>query len=449
MADCAKCGQGLPDTAKFCLECGTPVWREPVVAAPPTPTSQPEPAAVQRWPAAAAAGPPASPARRVALVVIIVGVVVAVALALALIYVFVVGDSGDKESASAKAGSTPARYGHWAQAARWEMDSLIWPEVEFAGAGSGWVLLQNGDADTGELSRSTDGGENWEPVTDAVVSGVGTAYYGTLVVADPAHLLLTGGSDGPAVSADGGATWKLPTSGGNQNAYMSFGDAQHGMSVDPDAEGTVMATADGGATWSQVSLPLGPGGAPLRSQDVAMVGSASAWVVGAWNTDPEGTDDVPAVLRTRDLGQTWQSLTLPSMDNTILWYVAFVDDRHGWATGDAGIVLRTSDGGDTWQTSPWGFADVNPTSMAFADQKTGWIVGTDDASAATAVALTQTTDGGATWKREDLDGSGLGVFVPTDVCAVDAHTAWVIGFDTPQGSDVSPSTALLFRFVEE
>jgi photosystem II stability/assembly factor-like uncharacterized protein len=55
----------------------------------------------------------------------------------------------------------------------------------------------------------------------------------------------------------------------------------------------------------------------------------------------------------------------------VLRSIVFVDDRHGWAVGEAGHALRTEDGGSTWQDIRVGH-DAALLSVYFVDENRGW-----------------------------------------------------------------------------
>lgn len=52
------------------------------------------------------------------------------------------------------------------------------------------------------------------------------------------------------------------------------------------------------------------------------------------------------ILWSDDAGQRWQQARVPV--SVTITALAFVDERHGYATGHGGVVLSTDDGGTTW-----------------------------------------------------------------------------------------------------
>jgi photosystem II stability/assembly factor-like uncharacterized protein len=149
---------------------------------------------------------------------------------------------------------------------------------------------------------------------------------------------------------DGGATWtvsrvpeavKLPESAldtgvepGDVNLYaLSYGDPDHAWIA--GEFGTIMASSDGGLTWTQQTAPVESTLFGIRFSD-AQHGIAV------------GLDSV--ILRTEDGGATWTHQPAPVTGRSL--FDVFVRGREGWIVGDQGTVLRTADGGATWEIEP-------------------------------------------------------------------------------------------------
>jgi len=109
------------------------------------------------------------------------------------------------------------------------------------------------------------------------------------------------------------------------------------------ARGTVVHSADGGASWRVDTVP-GAGTLDLRS-----VHARSGRVAHVAAT-------AGRIYRTTDGGATW-SLRYQASDTTVfLDAIDFWDDQHGMALGDPMdgrfFLLVTRDGGDTWHEPP-------------------------------------------------------------------------------------------------
>ena len=118
----------------------------------------------------------------------------------------------------------------------------------------------------------------------------------------------------------------------------------------------IVATADGGRTWTTVYR--GPGD---RLTAVACGGAQCGWAVGA------GT-----ALRTTDGGATWS--TMKGFSHTLLMAVAATDTKHVWV-GGAGGIWASSDGGVSWR-QVWRGNRIY--DIDFSDPLHGWAVGSKD-----------------------------------------------------------------------
>jgi photosystem II stability/assembly factor-like uncharacterized protein len=139
---------------------------------------------------------------------------------------------------------------------------------------------------------------------------------------------------------------------------------------------------------------------------------------------------------TRDSGQSWTEITPPTLGQSTLQTVEFVDARSGWlvstqleASGAVAYNLtQTSDGGATWRVTPLSlFARGDPDALAeatylhFVDAQTGWLVVKRATSSNFSVGtLFKTTDGGQNWTELALPIGEPVYFVTPDL-------GWVAG----------------------
>ena len=171
------------------------------------------------------------------------------------------------------------------------------------------------------------------------------------------------------------AMWRLAGLTTDMRGVFALPDGRHAWAV--GGNGTILATADGGASWAPQTSNTTE---DLRS--VGFVDQQRGWAVGGRGT----------ILATVDGGASWGPQTSNTTEH--LYSVGFVDQQRGWAVGGRGTILATADGGASWapQTS-------NTTeyllSVAFVDQQRGWAVGERGTILATA-------DGGANWGNPRL-----------------------------------------------
>src|SRR6266498_3700192 len=117
---------------------------------------------------------------------------------------------------------------------------------------------------------------------------------------------------------------------------------------------------------------------------------------------------------------------------TMAWLhaVYFLDQNRGWVAGSGGTLLETIDGGQTWRRL-LPLTKDNLRDVYFADEKTGWLVAERDAlklktNDEPQSYLLKTEDGGFSWRRVFLNGSGINARLVLAVFA-DGERGWVFG----------------------
>ena len=218
--------------------------------------------------------------------------------------------------------------------------------MDFWDGGSG---LAYGDAVDGEiyLLRTGDGGRSWERVDPSALPPAlpgegGFAASGTCLRTGPQDRawIATGNGERARLLAtvDGGATWSvadLPLARGEARGATTVGFRPDGMGfalggdLVPEREGSdtpaprVALSADGGLSWSAMGDLVMPG---------AVYGAA-------WVPDRE-----PATLfAVGPGGMDWSvdgGMHWTSVDTVPYWAVDFSDSGTGWAAGPGGRVVR-------------------------------------------------------------------------------------------------------------
>lgn len=177
-------------------------------------------------------------------------------------------------------------------------------------------------------------------------------------------------------TTDTGATWDQVGTGMDYGlSQMKFVDENHGLAIGWSA---ILATEDGGRSWTKRSLPHSVG-------DCFLAGIACAdkkrWLV-------VGTEGV--ILASEDSGRTWTSQSSPV--RRFLQGVAWSDSRTATIVGDRGLILQSVDG-SSWTERKSG-TDIRLNAVEYISPSTGFAVGQFG-------TILRTDDGGRTWKPEN------------------------------------------------
>jgi photosystem II stability/assembly factor-like uncharacterized protein len=261
------------------------------------------------------------------------------------------------------------------------------------------------------------------------------------------------------------------------------------------ANGTVVRTADGGATWTKLTVPDAE---KLDFRDVDAVSETTAYILSI------GTGAASRIYKTTDAGVTWTKQFVNDDPNAFFDAMAFWDAAHGLAMSDSVdgrfVLITTADGGNTWTRVPadrlpvalvneggfagsgtniavmarhawvgtgaasnsrmlitedagssWRVVDTPVASsassgifsVAFRDLRHGLAVGGDYRREADAIDnATMTTDGGSTWTKV----AGLGGFRSVVAYAPHSASSWIaVG---PQGADWSDDDGRTWTAIE-
>jgi photosystem II stability/assembly factor-like uncharacterized protein len=278
-----------------------------------------------------------------------------------------------------------------------------------------WVLVPNADFFTGKLYRTTDGGLTWTSF-DVPFGGKNIQFLDAstgLALADRGAGM---GSDSVEMfqTSDGGATWlsvfnndpnrpdssgSLPL-GGIKNG-MTFLDANTGWVTGTrpvDGEVYLFVTHDGGASWSQQSIPLPAGYESYQYMPQAPVFFGKDGFLPLVINLSITTDFT--FYTTHDGGTTWTGDPKNAKSVVMPGSYAFADALHGWCWNGGTNLYSTADGAQTWGEMLISL-DLNGqlSQIEFvpgaANQFIGWaLTSVDDAGHS---QLYKTTDNGITW----------------------------------------------------
>ncbi len=274
----------------------------------------------------------------------------------------------------------------FAQSAKTEpkvFDKLKFRQIgPFRGGRSGAVTGVPGQANVyyfgatgGGVWKTTDGGINWEPISDGFF---GTGSVGALAVSDSDPNVLYVGmgeetwrgnvshGDGVYKSTDAGKTWKKLGLENTRhisririhpkNPDVAYVGAM-GHCFGPNEERGVFRTTDGGKTWQKILFKSNKAGVSDLAMDAnnPRVLFAGFWEAQrspySFSSGGEGS----GLWKTTDGGDTWTEITrnqgLPKgVIGKVGVSVSPVDSQRVWAIVEAeeGGLFRSDDGGDTW-----------------------------------------------------------------------------------------------------
>ena len=189
-----------------------------------------------------------------------------------------------------------------------------------------------------------------------------------------AHVWVVGLPDVVLGSADGGASWKLAHRGEFTSDSLAdlwdvaFGDAAHGWAIErgsPLRPAQILATTDGGATWSWQHP--GPSGKLLA---VAATDARHAWAVGYQAHSA-------LVLATTDGGAPGGGRRSPATSSSAMSPSATRVTAGPWAVPPdqfANMVFSTADGGAHWRLS-YSTKTAQLSRLAGRGARRCWVVG--------------------------------------------------------------------------
>ena len=326
----------------------------------------------------------------------------------------------------------------------------------------GWVSYRatsgGFSSETYTIWRTIDGGVTWDrsapmDLSDIDAEGV---YPGTFSFLSPqvgwfqAVVGPHGMSQAPITiyrTMDGGRTWQRiadPYTQSNLTGFsitgMVFTDAAYGWATH-DSHGVeayvnIQITEDGGAHWTNVSLP-----APAESPDLFLGGNWCATrypqltgrgqgslVLWCKDYGSEGATFQSYRYTTNDGGASWTYQSIPS--GTLFTFSnAFVVAGSLIQDSEDNSIFVSEDDGRTWTLM--GVSAFNPRNLSFVDPLHGWAIGLWADRPRT---LMRTTDGGQTWSELDASfivnpptGRELDNLQITAINMMNARSGWGIG----------------------
>ena len=295
-------------------------------------------------------------------------------------------------------------------------------QVQFADENIGWASIYNMIYGNFQLYKTMDGGSTWNP-TNSNAGGffqfmdANNGWMEGTTIANVGE----GNLNNIYHTTDGGSTW-LPqaTNIGKANA-LYFSDLTHGWVV--GESGLVLKTTDGGTNWSAVTNTGQT--TSSNSKCVFFLDANNGWIGSGYdNTEGVGTR---FVLATKDGGASWTTQSTPVTND--IFSLSFWDANNGWLTSDHGQIAAYTYTPPKTVTIMAGGLDATLTASEKSNLKSLTVNGTIDARdfktmrdsmpALTTVDLSGTTI---------LEYNGTGGTYTTDITDYPANTTPRMGF---------------------
>ncbi len=245
--------------------------------------------------------------------------------------------------------------------------------------------------DNGKILKTIDGGYNWTSKPSGTTDILWSVFFTDANTGWAVGGHFVNGTSKILKTINGGESWTAQTSPTTQWLYsVSFSDSQHGWAVGPN--GTIVATADGGANWA-----LQPSGEVNEwFYGCGLVSGTNVWVGGSGGL----------IKATTNGGTSWS--TQASGITSGLRSFSFIDANNGWAVGDGGKVLKYS---------PLPSGTITVTSPNGGEN---WRIGTSQnitwaSNGVANVKIEYTVDNGANWNT-----------ITNSVASAPASYSWLI-----------------------
>jgi len=277
---------------------------------------------------------------------------------------------------------------------------------DFIDAANGWLAFGNSLSTT--IMGTSDASHSWVELSQTR--------------AEVRSLDFISGSEGWMQSGgglystmDGGRTWQVINSADlPENARIQFVDSAHGWAVasfrdapTPRALGDsrLLASSDGGVTWTNVETPCGQSFA----LGATLLDAASGWL--ACGGQPAGAMEPKGLYHTADAGQHWAPVSCAcfgpdthGVPNRMPWSgylsdISFLDETHGWMDATRGVLKSTDDGGLSWKPLRNGLdcGDEFTSDAQLLSAEIGYVIAFRCGDLSN--LLLSTPDGGVTWSR--------------------------------------------------
>lgn len=289
-------------------------------------------------------------------------------------------------------------------------------------------------ASDGTIYRTSDTGANWSAVLTVAVQPASNIFTGIACSADGTRIYATT-RYAIYVSTDSGTTWERKVVSWSRLTTYIFNHitcSADGMTVYATKQnGNIWKSDNGGATWRELA-------SPRLNQEFISCASADGMI----QYFSDQTPTVPKLYKSTDKGTTWTGIVLPG--SGLFRGVCCTPDGSkvavttGGDSGTAGYVWTSTDGGATF-TRQDGSGARNWRAIACDISGTKFVAANNAASS----YLYTSTDSGVTWTERTTAGarSWYGVACSADGSKIIASTSsdTVVYVSVDSGATWTPS----------
>ena len=207
----------------------------------------------------------------------------------------------------------------------------------------GWAVGADG-----LILHSIDSGKNWERQPSGSTARLNDIFFATPYIGWAAGEMALDSELGTGgvilATANGGANWfELSRNTLPGLKAIQFRDVKTGIVTVMGNPSTLQATTDGGLHWQNAGPASQlPESIQALSREHGRFPNFCTVDENIWAVGRPGS----VIFHSADAGKTWAKQSTPI--RVPLNSVQFVDANMGWAVGDFGTILNTMDGGKTW-----------------------------------------------------------------------------------------------------
>jgi photosystem II stability/assembly factor-like uncharacterized protein len=205
-------------------------------------------------------------------------------------------------------------------------------QVQFVDENVGWASIYHVPIGNMTLLRSTDGGNNWSPMSDTA----GIFYF---VDANSGWAI---GAQKIYHTTNGGKNWPVQYTGTTPGSFLNiqFTDLNNGWVIGDSSK--ILRTTDGGSNW--IPITNAGLGSATKSKGLFFLNANVGWI-GSKTQVISGTSGI--ILYTTNGGSSWTTQLFPGSSSDNVWSIFFWDATNGWFTSDAGKIGHATAGGAT------------------------------------------------------------------------------------------------------